>query len=82
MITRRLQIFLLQILQFSPKLKKIGRVLYYQKYYFQDLSNSVLQAPKFQTYQLVDQKNKYALKFLSSRWPTLFDETCGSKFKG
>ena len=50
--------------------------------YFQDLSKGIIQAPKFQTYQLVDQNNKFALKFLSSRCPTLFDETCGSKFKG
>ena len=41
-----------------------------------------LQVLKFQTYQLVDQKNKFALKFLSSRCRTLIDETCGSKFKG
>ena len=27
-------------------------------------------------------KNKYALKFLSFRCSTLFDETWGSKFKG
>jgi hypothetical protein len=27
-------------------------------------------------------KNKFALKFLSSKYPTLFDETSGSKFKG
>ena len=33
-------------------------------------------------FQLVDQENKSALKFLSFRCPTLFDETCGSKFKG
>jgi hypothetical protein len=50
--------------------------------YSQDLSNDISQARKFQTYQLVDQKSKYAFKFLSSRCPTLFDETCGSKFKG
>ena len=39
--------------------------------YYQNLSKSILQAPKFQEF-----------KILSSRCPTLFDETCGSKFKG
>jgi hypothetical protein len=50
--------------------------------YFQDLSNGVLQSPKFQTFQLGDQKINYALKFLSSRCHALIDETCVSKFKG
>ena len=39
----------------------------------------IFRAPKFQTSQLVDQKNKYALELLtSSRCPTLFGETHGS----
>jgi hypothetical protein len=50
--------------------------------YFQDLSNCILQVSKFQTYMFVDQRNKSTLKFLSSRCPTLFDETYGSNFKG
>jgi hypothetical protein len=50
--------------------------------YFQDISNGILQAPNFFLKKLVDQKNKYALKFLSFRCPTLFDETYGSKFNG
>ena len=37
--------------------------------------------PKFCIFQLLDGKNKFALKFLSSRCPTLFGETCGSRFK-
>ena len=49
--------------------------------YTKDLSNNKLQAPRFQTFEFVDLKNKYALQFLSSRCPTLFDEACGSKFK-
>ncbi len=52
------------------------------KMYSQDLSNGILQAPKFQTFQLVDQKNKSALEFLSFRCPTLFGETCGCRIKG
>ena len=47
--------------------------------YFQNLSNGILQASKIQTFQLVGQKNKFALEFLSSRCPTLFGETCGNQ---
>jgi hypothetical protein len=50
--------------------------------YFQDLSSGILQAPRFQALQLVEQKQKHALTFLSFRCPTLFGETRGSWFKG
>jgi hypothetical protein len=46
--------------------------------YFQDLSNGILQAPVFQELQLIEQKHKFAFKFLSFRCPTLFGETRGS----
>ena len=45
-------------------------------------SNGILQAHKFQAFLLVEPKNKFALKFLSFRCPTLFGETRGSRFKG
>ena len=32
--------------------------------------------------QLVDKKNIFVLKFLSTRCATLLDETCGSRFQG
>jgi hypothetical protein len=52
----------------------MGHVIYRWK--------GILQAPKFQTLQLVEQKKKFALKFLSFRCPKLFGETRESRFKG
>jgi hypothetical protein len=42
------------------------------------LSDGILLASKLEILQLVEQKQKSALKFLGFRYPTLFGETRGS----
>ena len=51
-------------------LKIMGCFIVMLERYSQDLSNGIVQAPKFQTFKLVDTKMKFALEFLSSRCPT------------
>ena len=60
----------------------LGHVMYRWKGIFK-ISPTIYYIPQnFRNFQLVDQKNKYALGFLSFIRPTLFGETCGYRFKG